>query len=56
MYLDNLQSINNFLYKMFGYRNFILNIQVYINVKRNEKDIPDSSEILLYDGDKAIVQ
>ena len=56
MYLNLLQDINDILYKMFGASDIVINIQVYINKKRNAKNQVDDKEILLYDEDQPIVQ
>lgn len=56
MYLDLLQIINNILYKALGTSDIVINMQIYINQKRNEKDQVDKREILLYDEEKSIVQ
>lgn len=56
MYLKALQKINNGLYKAIGPRNIVIEIQVYINKKRNEKDKVDKNEILTYDDEQPIVQ
>lgn len=56
MYLDLLQIINNVLYKVLGTSDIVINCQIYINQKRNEKDKVDVKEIILYDEDRPIVQ
>lgn len=56
MYLKALQKINNGLYKAIGARNIVIETQVYINKKRNEKDKVDEKEILTYDDEQPFVQ
>ena len=56
MYLKALQKINNSLYKVIGARNIVIETQVYINKKRNEKDKVDEKEILTYDDEQPFVQ
>ena len=56
MYLDILQIINNLLYKTLGSSDIVINMQIYINQKRNDKDKIDKKEILLYDDKQPIVQ
>ena len=56
MYLDLLQAINNILYQIMGTADVVINLQVYINQRRYDKDIVDEKEILLYDNRKPIVQ
>jgi len=54
--LDILQKINNILYYLFGDADIVINLQVYINKKRYQTNTVDSSEVILYDHDKPIVQ
>ena len=56
MYLKTLQKINNGLYKAIGPRNIVIEIQIYINKRRNEKDEVDEKEILIYDDEQPFVQ
>lgn len=45
-YLDLLQKINNFLYKIFGANGLVVDLQVKINTKRAEKDISDPNDLI----------
>ena len=56
MYLDLLQNINNILYKILGASDIVIELQVYINQKRNTNNNIDSKEIILYEDDKPFVQ
>lgn len=56
MLLDTLQKINNFLYNKFGLKNFVLNLQLYINKKRAEKDKPDKKQFTTYDNGQIFSQ
>ena len=47
--LDTLQKINNFLYDMFGLKNFVLKFQIYINTKRAEQNKPDTTKFIIKD-------
>lgn len=55
-YLDLLQIINNILYKINGLTDKTLELQVYINMKRNEINIPDKNEIIEKDNTGEFVQ
>ena len=55
-YLDLLQKINDILYKICGLTDKTLELQVYINTKRNEMDIPDKREIIEKDNSGEFVQ
>lgn len=55
-YLDLLQKINDILYKICGLTDKTLELQVYINIKRNEMDIPDKREIIEKDNSGEFVQ
>ena len=55
-YLDILQQINNFLYTILGFNEYILEIQVFINSKRNELNIPDANEVIYTDETGEYVQ
>ena len=45
-YLDFLQKISNMLFNVFGEKGFVIDIQVFINGKRHELDLPDSNELI----------
>ena len=55
-YLDILQTINNILYEIFSDKDFVIDIQVYINKKRFERNEPDPNNVILYDDGKPFVQ
>lgn len=55
-YINFLQKINNFLYSVFGDKDFVINFQVFINTKRHENDETDISEIIASDGNMEYVQ
>ena len=55
-YLDLLQKINDILYRICGLTDKTLELQVYINTKRNEMDIPDKREIIEKDNIGEFVQ
>lgn len=48
-YLDFLQKVNNFLYDIFGLNDFTLELQVFINSKRADGDVVDSSDVVYVD-------
>lgn len=56
MYINILQKINNLLYKIFKDTGFVIDLQVYINKKRFEKNEPDPNSIIYYDDDKPFIQ
>ena len=56
MFLNIVQKINNILYKYFGMRDIILNIQLYINKQRHNNNDIDKQDILFYDEEKPIMQ
>ena len=45
-YLDFLQKINNGFHKVLGDRSIVIDLQIYINAKRNELDIPDPDSLI----------
>lgn len=45
-YLDILQRYNNFMFNHFGARNHVMEMQWFINSKRNAKNTPDKDDIL----------
>lgn len=55
-YLDILQTINNILYEIFSDKDFVIDIQIYINKKRFERNEPDPNSVILYDDGKPFVQ
>ena len=55
-YLDFIQQINNLLYNLFGLTDITLELQVYINTKRNELNIYDKSEVVTKDKDGEFTQ
>lgn len=56
MYLNLIQKINDILYKILGASNIVIEMQIFINKKRCDKDKVDKNEILLYDDEQPIVQ
>lgn len=56
MFLDTLQKINNFLYNAFGLKNFVLDLQLYINAKRAEQDKPDKTKFTTNDNGQIFSQ
>lgn len=55
-YLNILQSINNFLFSISGLNEITLELQVYINSKRFEKNEPDLNEMIYFDNTGVYVQ
>lgn len=55
-YLDILQLVNDLLYKICGLTDYTLELQVFINMKRNELNICDKSEIVIKDEDGEFTQ
>lgn len=55
-YLDLLQQTNNIIYRLFGLTDYTLELQVYINMKRNETDTCDYTEIISSDDKGEYVQ
>lgn len=45
-YLELLQKINNLIFKILGDNSITLDLQVYINGKRHELDLPDKNELI----------
>ena len=45
-YLDGLQKISNMLFKLFGEKGFVIDIQIFINGKRHELDLPDKEYLI----------
>lgn len=45
-YLDVLQKIVNVLYKLLGDNGLVIDIQIFINSKRHELNLPDSNELI----------
>lgn len=56
MFLDTLQKINNFLYRMFGLKNPVLSLQLYINKKRAQQNKPDKKQFTTYDNEQLFSQ
>lgn len=44
-YLDISQEIINIFFKYFGAKDFVINMQIWVNTKRNEKNLPDSNDL-----------
>lgn len=55
-YLDLLQIINNILYRINGLTDKTLELQVYINIRRSEMNLPDRNEIVEKDNTGEFVQ
>ena len=47
--LDILQKINNVMYSLFGFNDCVLEVQVYINSKRAQKNKRDKKEVVYID-------
>ena len=45
-YLDLLQKINNLIFKIMRDNSITINLQVFINGKRHELDLPDENELI----------
>lgn len=45
-YLDLFQKINNLIFKILGENSISIYLQVYINGKRHELDLPDDNELI----------
>ncbi len=45
-YLDLFQKINNLIFKILGENSISIDLQVYINGKRHELDLPDEKELI----------
>ena len=45
-YLDLLQKVNDLFFKIMGDNSIVINLQVFINGKRHELDLPDSNELI----------
>lgn len=45
-YLDLFQKINNLIFKILGENSISIDLQVYINGKRHELDLPDENELI----------
>lgn len=56
LFLMKLQEINNNLYEKYGLTDEVLDLQVYINKKRNEYNIVDENEILFIEPEGRFVQ
>lgn len=56
LFLMKLQEINNDLYRKYGLTDEVLDLQVYINKKRNEYNIVDENEILFVEPEGRFVQ
>lgn len=56
LFLMKLQEINNDLYRKHGLTDEVLDLQVYINKKRNEYNIVDENEILFVEPEGRFVQ
>lgn len=54
--LDLLQEVNDFLFSLFGLNSVTLEIQIYINKRRNERDIHDPKEIIVTDENFDYIQ
>jgi len=51
LFLNKLQEINNKLYEKYDLTDEVLKLQVWINTKRNEYNITDTSEVIHTDKD-----
>lgn len=51
LFLNKLQEINNKLYEKYNLTDEVLKLQVWINTKRNEYNITDTSEVIHTDKD-----
>ena len=45
-YLDFLQKVNDLFFKLIGDNSITINLQVFINGKRHELDLPDEKELI----------
>ena len=45
-YLDLLQKISNLLFKILGDNSIVIDLQVFINGKRHELDLPGDDELI----------
>lgn len=45
-YLDLLQKINNLIFKIMRDNSITINLQVFINERRHELDLPDENELI----------
>lgn len=45
-YLDLLQKVNDLFFKIIGDNSIVINLQVFINGKRHELDLPDENNLI----------
>lgn len=45
-YLDFLQKVNDLFFKIMGDKSIVINLQVFINGKRHELDLPDENNLI----------
>ena len=45
-YLDLLQKINDLIFKIMRDNSITINLQVFINERRHELDLPDENELI----------